>query len=99
MAQKEEVLDKGWKLSARLKIGFVSSTEVAVVQSSMERSGIPLTLFTGPKRAAVRVGRVHLRRNRSYSALNSQPTRAMAAVRYIQTRSATPAPSEPYMTL
>jgi hypothetical protein len=29
---KRKSIDKGWKLSARLKIGFVSSTEVAVVQ-------------------------------------------------------------------
>ena len=36
---------------------------------------------------------------RSYSALNSQPSRAMAASRYIHTSSAIPAPMEPYITL
>ena len=36
---------------------------------------------------------------RSNSALNSQPTKAMAAIRYIQTRSAMLAPTLPYITL
>lgn len=45
------------------------------------------------------VDRVHWRLVRSYSALNSQPSSAMAAIRYIQTSKAMPAPMEPYITL
>jgi hypothetical protein len=36
---------------------------------------------------------------RSSSALNSQPMRAMMARKYIHTRSAMPAPMDPYITL
>jgi len=36
---------------------------------------------------------------RSYSALNSQPIRAITAIRYIHTSRAMPAPTEPYITL
>src|SRR5574340_890106 len=41
----------------------------------------------------------YIRAKRSYSALNSQPTRAMAASRYIHTTSAMLVPMLPYMTL
>ena len=36
---------------------------------------------------------------RSYSALNSQPMSAITAIRYIHTKSAIPAPTDPYITL
>jgi len=36
---------------------------------------------------------------RSYSALNSQPISAIRAIMYIQTSSAMPAPTEPYIRL
>ena len=66
-------------------------------QVSPDRSPFAALLCGGVDAALCH--RIWLSALRSYSALNSQPTRAMAEIRYIHTSSAMPAPTEPYITL
>ena len=58
--------------------------------------GVATHSFASPPRLPYSAGTL---RRRSYSALNSQPSRAMAATRYIHTSNAMLAPMLPYITL